>query len=69
MDDTIRSFPGGIDAEIQSDQVHLTEGQKQLMAMARVLLENRNVVVLDEVRLVWISSTKTDTPSLGNCGS
>eukprot|EP01126_Amoeba_proteus_P045140 TRINITY_DN5041_c0_g1_i1.p1 TRINITY_DN5041_c0_g1~~TRINITY_DN5041_c0_g1_i1.p1 ORF type:complete len:128 (+),score=29.01 TRINITY_DN5041_c0_g1_i1:537-920(+) len=48
MDGTIRSLPQGLDTDIQSDQAHLTEGQKQLLAMARVVLEDRRILILDE---------------------
>lgn len=47
-DDIIAKFPQGIDTVIGSKGVYLSGGEQQRIAIARVMLKNAPVVVLDE---------------------
>ena len=47
VDSFINSLPNGLDTLI-SDKEGLSEGQKQMISIARVMLRNPSVVILDE---------------------
>jgi ABC-type multidrug transport system fused ATPase/permease subunit len=44
----IEEFPGGLDFEISSQGQELSTGQKQLLTLARLLLKNPGLIILDE---------------------
>ena len=47
-DHFIRTLPQGYDAVISEDSVTISGGQKQLLTIARALLANRRLLILDE---------------------
>ena len=47
-DEFIRAIPGGYDAEVGERGVKLSGGQRQRIAIARVILKNAPVLILDE---------------------
>ena len=65
-DHFIRTLPQGYDTIISSENGALSQGQQQLLTIARIILANPPVVILDEAT----SSVDTRTPyskSDGNC--
>lgn len=59
-DHFIRTLPEGYDTIISSENGSLSQGQKQLLTIARVLLANPSVVILDEAT----SSVDTRTEAM-----
>lgn len=57
LGDTIASFPGGFETIVGEKGVILSGGQKQRIALARALLSNRPVMILDDP----ISQVDADT--------
>lgn len=47
-DGFIRRLPGGYDAPVGDDGSNLSQGQKQLLCIARILLTNPSMLILDE---------------------
>ena len=47
-DHFIRTLPNGYDTVIGSDRITLSGGQKQLLTIARALLADRELLILDE---------------------
>lgn len=47
-DSFIRTLPGGYDMEINEDASNISQGQRQLLTIARVILANRKMLILDE---------------------
>ena len=44
----IRTLPGGYDFVINEEQANISQGQKQLLTIARAILANPSVLILDE---------------------
>ena len=57
LDSVVRRLPGGYDAEVGKNGAKLSAGQRQLIALARVILADPAVVVLDE------ASSSLDVPT------
>ncbi len=47
-DHFIKSLPGGYDMELNEELDNISQGQKQLLTIARALLANRPILILDE---------------------
>lgn len=56
----IRSLPGGYDMELNEDATNVSQGQKQLLTIARAILADSPVLILDEAT----SSVDTRTERL-----
>ncbi len=59
-DHFIRTLPGGYDMEINEDASNISQGQRQLLTIARAILADRRMLVLDEAT----SSVDTRTEEL-----
>jgi ATP-binding cassette subfamily B protein len=59
-DHFIRSFPGGYSMELNEESDNISVGQKQLLTIARVILANPGMLILDEAT----SSVDTRTERL-----
>jgi len=57
LDKVVRRLPDGYDAEVGKNGARLSAGQRQLIALARVILADPAVVVLDE------ASSSLDVPT------
>lgn len=42
------SFPNGLDSQLKSDEMSLSEGEAQLIAMVRIMLKNPRLMIMDE---------------------
>lgn len=47
-DHFIRTLPGGYDYRINEDATNVSQGQKQLLTIARALIADRRILILDE---------------------
>jgi ATP-binding cassette subfamily B multidrug efflux pump len=47
-DHFIRTLPGGYDMVLNEDATNISEGQKQLLTIARAILADRKILILDE---------------------
>ena len=59
-DKFIRSLPGGYDMEINEEATNISQGQKQLLTIARAILADNPIMILDEAT----SSVDTRTEHL-----
>ena len=57
-DHFIRPFPQGYDTIISSENGALSQGQQQLLTIARIILANPPVVILDEATSEWTHEQK-----------
>jgi ABC-type multidrug transport system fused ATPase/permease subunit len=57
LDQVVQRIPGGYDADVGKNGARLSAGQRQLIALARVILADPAVVVLDE------ASSSLDAPT------
>ncbi|XJS09814.1 ABC transporter ATP-binding protein [Aerococcaceae bacterium WGS1372] len=48
VDNFVKNLPGGYDFEIDEEASNVSQGQKQLLTIARALLADRPVLILDE---------------------
>lgn len=60
VDHFIRTLPGGYDMVLNEDATNVSQGQKQLLTIARAMLADRRVLILDEAT----SSVDTRTEQL-----
>ena len=60
VDHFIRTLPGGYDLVLNEDATNVSQGQKQLLTIARAMLADRSVLILDEAT----SSVDTRTEQL-----
>ena len=60
MDHYIRTLPGGYDMEVSEAAENLSQGQKQLITIARAVLSDPRILILDEAT----SSVDTRTEKL-----
>jgi len=56
--DTIVSFPGGYDTKIGEDGIKMSVGEKQRMAIARALIADPKILILDEATSSLDSQTE-----------
>lgn len=54
----VLGLPGGLDAELGDDGVALSEGQRQRLALVRLLLRDPDVVIMDEATSALDSRTE-----------
>lgn len=47
-DSFIKRLPGGYDTELSQDDAGISQGQKQLLSIARAILANPSILILDE---------------------
>ncbi len=59
-DHFIRTLPGGYDFEVNEDATNISQGQKQLLTIARALIADRRILILDEAT----SSVDTSTEAM-----
>jgi ATP-binding cassette subfamily B protein/ATP-binding cassette subfamily C protein len=59
LQDWLRSLPHGLDTQLGADSSGLSAGQAQLLAFARVFLENPGLVILDEASSRLDPTTET----------
>ncbi len=53
-------MPGGYDFEVNEDATNISQGQKQLLTIARALIADRRILILDEAT----SSVDTSTEAM-----
>lgn len=59
LDEFVRSQPDGYYTEISEDSTNLSAGQKQLISIARVMLSNPKMIILDEATSNMDSRTES----------
>ncbi|EIN04585.1 P-loop containing nucleoside triphosphate hydrolase protein [Punctularia strigosozonata HHB-11173 SS5] len=56
--DVVRKLDDGLDTVVDDEHVQLSRGERQLLCLARVLLEKRNIIIFDEVSSSMDSHTE-----------
>jgi ATP-binding cassette subfamily B protein len=60
VDHFVKTLPGGYDMELNEEATNISQGQKQLMTIARAILSDPRILILDEAT----SSVDTRTEAL-----
>lgn len=58
LGETVRDYPAGLDTVVGRDGVRLSGGQRQRLAIARMILTNPSVVILDEATSAMDAETE-----------
>ena len=58
VDHFIRTLPGGYDMVLNEDATNVSQGQKQLLTIARAMLADRKVLILDEATSSVVTRTE-----------